>query len=280
MHILLFVVSMIMVLSIMTYSKLLSFREHAMQRYELYRDMDQLEAGYLNTFQQRAFHECDKSSSLPNKKKDPKGDSEAPLTKLDRKFDLSYLLFYQKRKANPLKSEASLRIFKRLIEGIYKEDPYFKKITERISLDDFLEEVIIKLDQESTISEKKIKDLSFSSSDYNTLWTMILDSSLGYPSILDFIKVGKLNSYKNMSVYLARSELLHALYQDKNTVERLMIKRMEIYRDLKNKRVEKKIAEEDLRLSFGQIELEENVIDLIDFGVSTTKPDRCNTTTY
>lgn len=151
MNILLFVTAMIMVLSMLTYTKLETYRSFSLLQSQFTRYMEETERGYINMASTWWYE------NSPGEKK---GSSTNPNpAKSDARSRLSFIVFIDKSKqAHYAKAYPKIVLLsKKLMIYLYKDQPFFKEmVLEKPDiLDEFLASLMVAA--EALPTEQKIK---------------------------------------------------------------------------------------------------------------------------
>ncbi len=224
-----------------------------------------------------------------NRNKHHRAPTHSPLTK---KLHISALV----SSGGGNERETQRILFYRLITILYGNQPLFHEgkntVEELHALFDELFEQILQVEDKFAVKKAEmLGNIEFTGLDKHKkelIRFLILRGGKGeiyrknrcdLPALGKFIETRK--RQKVMSVYLAPTALLLALFQDEEVVKKVLKRRVEIYHQLAKESKSKeqpdtKKLEEDLKLSFQQ-QFEPSIpsdIDplLIDFDVSTTLP--------
>lgn len=302
MNILLFVMTMLMLLALMTYGRLESFRSFAFVQSQFKEYMEKTERSYV-TEEARKRYQKEKGSTKA------KGDEEKS-EKNGASSKLSFNLFVDKdeRANHQSELEAHMNIAKNLMHFLYGDQPFFIEMEEKRP--DFLNEIfaaLIGITDEYTKKEKlnakKVKEIAtidLGAQELNEVFTKMLKGAVekvakpetdetaegeqqiadfqrrfkpdrGYYSLLDFITIEK-NKLK-IRVFLASPQLLMALYGNPDTVQQILDARYSLYRQLVREEITPEMGMQDLQSQFQNLQLPAVPVEMLDFGVSKTNPN-------
>ena len=282
MNVLIFVISMLVVLSLLTYGRVESFRHFAIvqSEFENYmaftarKDVNEMELyRYLHTHVPSRYL---KQSNPPN----PASST------------LSFSLFVDKdeRAQHPTEFEAFRQAAKNLMQYLYGNQPFLKKIEEHRPqiLDDIIEALVKKSDdfsdKEKITRPVELATIDLGNDDLNTAFTYMLEGLKqipettpegvvevgGYPSLLDYITIKK--KKLTIRVFLASRPVLTALFGKPDVVNHIIESRNALYKDAKNKRKEIPQASEEFKRLFLNQRLPNIPDAMLNFDVSLTNP--------
>lgn len=307
MNILLFVMSMLMILALMTYGRLESFLGFAFVQSQFKVYMEKTERNYVNE-EALARYNSEKGSTQEKQESDSNEKNSASST-------LSFSLFVDKNDRAKFQKdlETQMTIAKNLIYFLYGDQPFFIQMEEKRP--DFVNEIFAALIQvtngytkEQELNSKKKEEIAtvdLGDSELNDVFTKMLKGSVdeilpdsgsenqdvqeplnlnnpykperGYYSLLNFITLQK-NKLK-IRVYLASPQLLMAIYGNSDIVRQIIEMRNRIYYDLINASKEgagevAKTSQEAFQRQFQNHQLPLIPQEILDFGVSKTNPRR------
>lgn len=273
-----------MLLAIMTYGRLESFRGFAFMQAQFKEYMTKTERLHVN---EEAENRYKKSPASKREKGDQESQERNPASST-----LSFRLFIDKaeRDKHPAEFEVHTAIAKNLLRFLYGQQPFFQELEQ--TRPDFLDGLFSALgevtegfsDEEKLKKKKEIATLDLKDPELNDVFTLmlrgvegpeaketanfLLDS--GYYSLLDFITLQK--DKLTTRVYLASPQLLMALFGRPDIVSDIKETRQRLYRDVVNEAITTKEAEEELRARFEDLRLPEVPEKMLNFGVSKTRP--------
>lgn len=288
--------SLLMLLALMTYGRLETFRSFAFVQAEFKTYMEKEERRYAND---QAIKRYETSPASQQEKDEEKSQERNPASP-----KLSFNLFLDKdeRASNAALMKPFTDLAKSLMTFLYGGQPFFQEMEQKRPgfLDEILQ-ALIKLsdtfaDKEKLHKIKEVATLDLGDPQLNEVFTKMLRGSTevpeeipldeqdltqepseqpikpvwGYESLLDFITVQK-NKLK-IRVFLASPELLMAIYGDPSTVDDILATRYQLYRDLVNNVTDSKTSSEDFKSKFTNMQLPTIPADMLDFGVSKTNP--------
>lgn len=283
MNVLLFVMSMLMMLVLITYGRLENFRNYAFVQVQFKEYMEKAERAYINEEAVKRYKNtpATKSEKTENQSREKNAASSK----------LSFNLFVDKkeRDGNQSQLEIQIAITRNLMQYLYEDQPFYKEMEAKRS--NFLNEIIIALIRESeTLPQlkktKEIATIDLKDPELNDVFTRMLRGAYekpgpkevkrpyklnkGYYSLLDFITLDK-NKLK-LRVFLASKHLLVALYGSPQIVEDVLKTRYDLYRSVKDNVMDATSASTEFQQAFGNSQLPYVSPDLLDFGVSKTNP--------
>jgi hypothetical protein len=283
MNVLLFVMSMLMMLVLMTYGRLESFRNYSFVQVQFKAYMKRSERDYLNKAAIERYHDTH-ATKYEQKLKKERQDSKAS-------SKLSFYLFVnnQERIKNQASFETQLSVVRNLILFLYGGQKYFVELAERRP--NYIDEIFSALMEETVEPPKitKVKELAtvdLQDPELNEAFTRMLKGAYeeppaeqkekrplrldqGYYSLLDFIT---LENKLKLRVYLASKQLLMAVYGNPALVEEILRVRYQLYRNVLKGLLEANAAAEEFKQQFGNAALPDVPVDFLDFGVSKTNP--------
>lgn len=307
MNILLYVISIIMLLTALTYSRL-----------ELFRSVVGLQAGYVY-YIEATEHDVDREAAekwydiihVQRQKSAEKNDKEREKAKGTSRLSLYPILNKQIRAQSPDAYAQTKNLFKQLMIQLYSEQPFFKESAAKNPrfLDELINEIEtaieqlpedIKLSDSSELSRLKLakeelhyafflmleglpslkftesKIISHVESKQNdtdqeedaALEAEEAKSKSGYVSLVDMITVRKSS---HVRIYLASPQLLKAIYEDDNIVQQIREKRYEFYRML-DKGAEASILSKEFYENYALQGHASEYNAILDFTVTKTNP--------
>jgi len=272
MNILIFVMTMLMLLALMTYARLDSFRSSQAFQTIFQYYMENKERAYFNLQAESTYKSIVVSTKEGGAKAGPKAEGSP-------RIGIALLIDKTQREAKPKEWLQTQVLLKNLIISLYKDQPFFKSaIAERSSLPDDLIAAITQA-SDALPKEKKLKsaddlaNLHLTDPQLDQLLYKLLhgipselitpmkkkkekieeekpvvdpgkgdstkedekeefNSIKGYYSLLDFVTT---KSTPKVRVYLARKEVLNAIFHDPKIVESLLTERKELYKQTKDK---------------------------------------------
>lgn len=270
MQILLFVMTMLLLLSAITYAKMDNYRTMVLfrNRFEAY------SLARNNKLEHDFYH------SLYEKEKMTSKGSQGEGNKAEGTAYISL---------NPLQtgkdSEFTKQILKELITHLYEKQTFYQDLIKvRPNLAGDIVEAMTKGIKERDKSFKKVEELAnidlndpiLSEGYYKMLKGFTLpskdnDSQEGYPSLTCYLS---LNGSSKIRVYLAPRAILELLFTDPGTVTEVMTMRKKIYNDLKADRIKDEEANALFADSFANSLNAHIPPDKVDFATSKTDPNR------
>lgn len=287
MNVLLFVFSLLLALTALTYSRLHTFQTLALERQEYRTYVHDMEKDYYNDQATTAYEES---------KGGGKGETGGGGSQLNSKIAFQWVL---DREENWEGADVVHLWFKRLISLTYSNTVFYQSYlaevredsgrTEADLLDLLLEilltQVDIMKDQGKKVSKPKyLARIPIEDEELKNLFNKMLAGSEGvlegdrlvnaYPSLLNFLGNRK-NS--GVSVYLAKEEILLAIFDNPRLVQEIIDKRSELYQLVKDEVLTTEEASQELKDLLGGLRVSEHDEKLLDFGVSKTEPPKRST---
>lgn len=289
--------SMLMLLAIVTYGRLESFRQFAFVQFTFKKYMEKTEREFFNEEAIKRYKSTVATSSEESEKEERKTNSASST--------LSFNLFVDKeqRESNSEFFEHSVNVAKNLMIFLYGEQPFFQEIAEKRP--DFLTEIIEALirvtdnftEKEKLKKKKELATIDLGDEELNRVFTKMLAGTVdkkealdnrrrseiteeeikithkpeaGYYSLLDFITIGR--NKLQIRVFLASPQLLMAIYGNPDVVTNILQARYQLYRELKNKQRNREELSQDFKTLFQNLKLSNIPESLLDFGVSLSNP--------
>ena len=285
MNVLLFVMSMLMLLVMITYGRLESFRSFAFVQVQFKEYMEHNERAFVN---QSAV---DRYNSTVATRSEKSQVDQREKSKASSKLSFNLFIDKKERDANQQQLETHLNVARSLIYYLYGDQEFYKEL--EIKRPNFVNEIFSALmTQSEPLSKiKKVKELAtidLKDPDLNDAFTRMLKGAYekppknkeprpikldeGYYSLLDFITVG--TGKLQLRVFLASRQLLIAVYGNSSTVDEIVRVRYQLYKNVVDKVMDVGQAGEELKTLFGNSALPFVPADFLDFGVSKTNPNR------
>jgi hypothetical protein len=295
-----YVATMLMLLVLMTYGRLESFRGFSYIQSEFKQYMEKHEREFINDEAIRQYNDTVAKSTNPTANSDQEKSEARSLVM----FNL--FINKQEREAHPKEFDQLNQITRNLIAYLYGDQPFYKKLEEKRP--NFVSEIFQALIRETDgLNEKdklkKIGELStvdLRDFELNEVFTSMLKGSIelhekipqsenvgirteegrqvfkpnfqpieGYYSLLDFLTLDKGN-YK-IRIFLASPQLLMAIFGNPSIVYDILQTRYDLYKAVKSgmdpKEAEKTFLQQYLNQRLSYINSE-----TLDFGVSKTNP--------
>lgn len=306
MYILMYVSTMLMLLVLLTYGRLESFRGFGYIQAGFKNYMEKHERDYIN----KEAIELYKSTTATSQ--NPSDDEDESQSKSQARAKLMFNLFIDKKERdkqnqqNPKTFEQLSQMTEKLIYYLYSDQPFFQKIEDKRP--NFVAEILQALTRSTDeLSDKnKIKkacgiaQIDLGDFELNDVFTKMLSGSTnlpvkipasdnieivfeqgqsfvrpnflpteGYYSLLDFITLDHGN-YK-IRVFLASPQLLMAIYGNPTTVYDILQQRYLLYKNVKAGVLPDE-ATNAFKNQFSNQVLPYILPDTLDFGVSKTNP--------
>ena len=265
MNVLIFVMTMLMLLALLTFARLDSYRSSQVFQTIFKYYMEKDERGYYNLKAQQIYDKIKVSTSTKDGKPAPKAEGSP-------RIGIALLFDKKKREDNPKGWLQTQTLLKNLISTLYGEQPFYQKAIEEHNtivdeliaaitrtvdaletdkkpksaaglanlklndpkLDQFLYKMLqgsTYLDITSTNSNEKAKEQIESDVDAGDADTANASAEFtspeGYYSLLDFVTA---KSDPKVRVYLAPKEVLQSIYHDSQTVDAIITERNKLYK--------------------------------------------------
>ena len=125
MNVLIFVMTMLMLLSLMTYARLNLYRKMAIYEIFFNNYMKNDERAYMNAAMETQYKKTKGST------KDKKDKNNAPKINATARLSLILLTDKNMREKKPKEWEQTKLLLKNLIRGLYRDEPFFKEASRR-----------------------------------------------------------------------------------------------------------------------------------------------------
>lgn len=286
MNILLFVMSILMLLVMITYGRIESFKNDAFIQAQFEDYMENSERVYIN--ETAIKHYRDTSATRLEKSE----KAERKKSKASAKLSFNLFIDKEQRAENPLSLETHIHVAERLIELLYGDQLFYKELLAKRP--NFVAEILSALIRESENSPKiskaeELATIDLKDPELNDAFTRMLKGAYeeppkgkkekrpyrldsGYYSLLDFITVVP-NKLK-LRVYLASKQLLLAVYGNQLLVNDILRVRYQLYRDVIKNNMNADQASKEFKSLFGNLALPYVPADFLDFSVSKTNPNQ------
>ncbi len=284
MNILLFVTSMLMLLAILTYGRLESFRGAAFMQAQFKHYMENTERSFVNQAAIKRYRNTPATQSEKNEKSNREKNTASST------LSLNLLIDKEERDANPDKLEPMLNILRNLIAYLYADQPFYQEM--ELKRPNFVSEIFeaLMFQSQNLPKLKKTKELAtinLGDPELNEVFTRMLKGAYidpppeeedlrpfkperGYYSLLDFVTIGK-NKLK-LRVYLASKQLLIPLFGDPSIVNTILSERYRLYREVVNQVTDTNTASQQFQEQFSSLRTPLVPLEMLDFGVSKTNP--------
>lgn len=292
MSILVFVMSLIMLLSVMTWSRLETFLQSRLQAEEWVWLMKESERSVFNRIEKAHVPAKTAAQKTPKAPKDKKTDSKPAPTPGSGQISLAWLFDKSFRENAKERSPKMQEVIEKLIDNLWKDQPFYKKLeSERPRFVRALLAEIIELTGDKIKKFEDLIDLNWRDYELKEALGRMIQSGLvykrpplkpgekpevpahspvGFQSLKDYFTSKKLDKIR---VWLAPRALLLALFNDPQTVAEIVRKREELYKEVKNSRSLSGEAQTAYTKQFeGAFSSRTPYGDLLDFTVTTTDP--------
>ncbi|MCB1111241.1 MAG: hypothetical protein H7A37_06660 [Chlamydiales bacterium] len=265
MNVLMFVMTMLMLLTLMTYARIESFRASTGVQAQFSYYMEESERDFINRRAKRWYDEIAVSS------KNGASHEQAPgLAKLSVK-----ILFDEKiREAKPTEFQQVYMLLKKLPDLLYGDQEFFEEMKADASLqDEMWQQVIHAADQQKVTKVQDLANLDLGDAHLNEIFYKMLKGTEtkegGYPSLLDYITMKR---SAKIRVYLAPEPILLLLFRDPDTVSEIIETRGRLYRDVVADRMTSAEASEQFKALFAERYALGVEPTMLDFTVSKSAP--------
>lgn len=280
MNILIFVMTMLMMLSILTYAKFASFRASSIVQYQFEQFIQKSERRYVSEKAKALY------TNIHLKRRDQK---ERNIIRGGRALSIGILLDAENLNKEPVKYQRTMDMLIELANGLYSKYDFYRVMkSEKRPM--FLQEIVKDIQEKvafqpdgqkisvgtpvSALANIELSDEELHDVYYKMLRTVhsVDEKVPECPSLLDYISLDN----KPISVYLAPKEVLEVIFADSDAVEGAMARREQIYKKLtsddKNESISPANAMKDFQNDFaGKLKVP---IDMVTFEVSKTNPKR------
>lgn len=316
---------MLMLLSLLTYARLETFRSSQVFEVLFEHYMQKMERGYPNKISEIVYDEihikkkpaAPSQEAPPAKDKETKPEETKPAEKpKDSRPRLSLAALFDKtKKDSSVQSQQMGALLKTLMQTLYGNQPFFKKLEQERP--QFMDELIQAMVEAADMlpKEKKLKkasdlaNLKLADETLDTLLYKILrggpyldvlensevkkepplieeekndlgdsdgttseefESPKGYFSLLDFVT---LEPSSKVRVFLAPREVLTAIFQNPEVVDRIMAERRDLYRQAR-RGTDVNTLKEAFKNQFDNLRNPAVDSTLLDYSVSKTDPKK------
>lgn len=288
MNVLLFVTTMLMLLSLMTYGRIQTFRSLKLQEKQFEAHMTGEARDYINDEAAKRYNEIHVTTKEKSEAKNEK--QVLACSKLSLKaLAGGNFLEYDDPAARKLDT-----LFKKLMTFLYEDQPFFEEAEEEHH--DFLNEIIRKVKSaienlpktQKFETAKDLATLDLRDSDLQNVFRKMLEGTAtskaekkaanqaedflpeeGYLSLLDFLSMKQTT---HIRVFLASPMVLMAVFDDADSVRSILRKRKELQLQVKNDSLTKEEASQQLEgFVMGTASSFDETI--LNFEVSSTDPN-------
>lgn len=282
MQILIYVLTMLMLFSIMAYVRIDSYRNFTAIRYQFEEYMTKQEREF---FSQRATDWYKNTAVLTAKEKEDKEKQQQ--TQASSRLSLYPLVNKKAREEDAEQANQAKIVLKKLLELLYGKQEFYKKLEAKRPgfVDELIQRVSDASDKLSSNQEitapADLGNLNLEDDMLNEAFHKMLkgakkdkndkDPDHGYPSLLSFVNVSKKSKLR---VFLAPRLVLLAISGNPTLVDELLQTRKEIYNQLSHEppMITTEDAEKQFRTLF-QTRLSSFINEkLLDYSVSKTNP--------
>lgn len=279
MQILIFVVTMLMLLAMITYGRWETFRSLAVFSVQFEEYMKNTERKTINSGAKSTY-----DKTVATKKEQEEKDE---LEQAEGRAKLSFLLFVNKEERSKKQAEyTSLRqIAESLLQVLYGKAPFFEESLPGRLLNRLME-VTDKFPEDKEIKDaKELANLDLGDDELNEIFCRMLRGSAQtlsgndkdnklkeYPPLTDFIQVDK--KATRIRVYLASKPVLLAIFHDKNLVDTIIKERKNLYNLVKGKDAKMDAKEASGRFQAMFERKTHFNVTVLDFTVTKTDPKK------
>lgn len=284
MNVLIFVMSMLMLLVMITFGRLESFRSHSFVQVKFKEYMKHSERDYINESAMKRYRDTVATRS-EKKEKEQRENSKAS-------SKLSFNIFVDKkeRDGNPQKLAVHLNTAHYLIDFLYRDQEFYQKLEALRPnfVSEMLSALIVQSESLPKINHvKELATIDLKDPELNDAFTHMLAGAYveppkgedkrpiklrdGYYSLQDFITV-KENKLE-LRVFLASRQLLMVVYGNPSLVNEIIRVRYQLYKSVVNNVMTADQAREEFRNTFGNEALPFVSQGFLNFDVSKTNPN-------
>lgn len=293
---------MLMMLAIISYSRLQTFLSFTVIESEYRHYMTTIQREHYNQAQQKMYKNLEGSpdDSIGEEGEDEEqeqGDSrkeekekKPPQKRLNASINFDPFIKKEAKDKSPEQLKKVEELLRRLLKVLYADKSFFREMQEKHPgfIDQLLNRLIEIADTEvyrDTLKEKAdIATIDLKDPDLQDVYYKMLHGTRkkthkkneflideGYLSLLDFIKINEKS--QGISIYLAPGELLMAIYDNEELVKEVISSREKLYSDMKYRGLAKEQAAQIFKGAFeGKSYLGKDENGLIDFSVSLSNP--------
>lgn len=287
MNILMFVMTMLMLLTVLTYAKIDSFRSEAGIHIQFENYMQHVERKYINEQTENQYCQLHITKEIKADKNDDLKKEKTKRNTAKATLPIGILFNSSTEAKSSQEYQYTVSVLKGLINRLYGEQRFFEEA--RQERPDIVDEVIVRIgpavqEMGNSFKINKAKDLA--NLDLNDpflnefFYKMLKGASIsyedvggniveeGYPSLLKYIDSSK---GKKIRVYLAPKPLLQVLF-DPVTADEIITTREYFFREVTNGNIEPNSATERFESMFVTKVNPSVPISNLDFSVSKTSP--------
>lgn len=283
MQVLIVVMASLMMLSLMTYSRVSRYLEQEVLRGAFRESLLGEDIAIFN----RKAHSLYDTHHVESSQE---GSGSAGVSKLQRRLNIRQLFDPALRGSTDL--DVQKRLFVRLIQAAYGKSAFYRELVNdyfqrlRMTEEEILTRMIDAMEMEEM--PKKVTDLAllqFPEVELRNAFCKMLtgdfdqtvyeDRGLSFEEKWGYPPLGKLVTFRKsggISVYLAHHAVLMAIFQDPEIVRLVEVKRRELHTLLEQGSIDKERAALELKAVIGPGDYTGRDSELLDYGVSKTRP--------
>jgi len=272
MNVLLFVMTMLMLFSLLTYGRLESFRNFVGMQSEFSRYMQEYERKWVNE-QAEELYDRTKASQRGKSDQDKEKGTEGV-----SKISIQLFVNQQQRDKNAQVFDQYRLLLKNLMRYLYADKTFYKEVeNERPDfLDTLIDKIILLSGEKKYTKPKELATMDFQDQKLNETFYKMLkgspmqeeDLTAGYPSLLNFLTD---KPKFRIRVYLAPRAILAAIFGEATSYE-IMHERKRYYSDVSGESMSSEDATTAFQQQFGARGLPGIEDTLLDFKVTKTRP--------
>lgn len=281
MNVLPFVMTMLMLLSIMTYARIESFRDLSglMPQFEWY--MQKSERTYNNEINDKKYNKQNPSKRVVGDDPESKQKDEE---KACSRIPFSLFINKQQRESKQEFFDQHVLLAKIVINQLYGNADFFKDAEQlRPDLvDSIIKSLMYAADKlpkkQSIISGADLSSIDLGDKTINDTFTDMLKGTVTiegqdvketYPALIDYITV---KNKTKVRIFLAPREILMAIYDSPELVNEIMEERVSLYKQVKDESISKDEASSQFESHFGGKQRHGLDAKVLDFRVTKTNP--------
>ena len=262
MNLLIYVLTLIMAVSILTYGRFRTFIEEMTMRKAYHKVMEKRESVIHYDAQYNKYKNHKAKEGESHKRSEARS-----------KLDISLLLDFEKRQKHPERFNEEYILLSRLMHVLYADEPFFQKLHPNW-IQEIVDRIIRKSDtlppDQKITQIKQLANLDLENERMQeTLVNMLKGGD--YLSLFGSISTTK-TALPPIRVYLASQALLEAIYQDKNFVDQILDKRNQLYSLVSSNRMSAHDATKEFRGLFSGRQSADISGEFLDFAVNKSRP--------
>lgn len=298
MNLLIFVLAILLVISSISYQSLDRYRLGAILRTNWDRFMRVEATCQYNQAVEEEWRELKKTtneeetpSTEPTKEAEKQEPKAAPETEdvSNRKLNFRFLVNPDYLEKYPQEAQAMLSVVKNLIQLLYAQHPFYQQMVQERP--DVLDELFSELRQKQGAPPKINKAqrlflLLPNDEKLQMLWYQLLkqnpldpavgvelgeNSQCAQVSLLNYLNKGNSDS-KTIRLYLAPRPILWAIFQNRENMQKVIEKRLELFREVSQEEKSAQMASAEFKAFSEPLLTQEGLKPILNYRVSKTDP--------